>query len=159
MHVEHPFIAVHVPPTHTAAQAMTNAIMQPGTAHCATVDAAPMPMNAKVIVPHIGHITEHLSQQLLQQRPCTVWLTGLSGSGKSTLAYALEERLYARARSGVIPHFTGISAPYEDPQAPDLDECMTDIRAHIPSAAAIEQSRSLSTKRRKEAWEQLKPAW
>ena len=62
-----------------------------------------MPMNAKVIVPHIGHITEHLSQQLLQQRPCTVWLTGISGSGKSTLAYALEERLYARARSGVIP--------------------------------------------------------
>lgn len=222
MHVEHPFIAVHVPPTHTAAQAMTNAIMQPGTAHCATVDAAAMPMNAKVIVPHIGHITEHLRQQLLQQRPCTVWLTGLSGSGKSTLAYALEERLYAKghasfvldgdnlrhrlnrdlafsasersenirrvaevaalmneagllvftalispqqadrtmaraivgndrflevhvstplqiceardpkglyqkARAGVIPHFTGVSAPYEDPEVPDLEINTQDV--------------------------------
>lgn len=34
-------------------------------------------------------------------------------------------------------------------------ECMTDMKAPVPSAAAIEQSRALSTKRRKEAWEQL----
>jgi len=28
--------------------------------------------------------------------------------------------LYARARAGLIPHFTGISDPYEPPEDPDL---------------------------------------
>ncbi len=28
--------------------------------------------------------------------------------------------LYAKARAGVIPHFTGISSPYEEPVAPEL---------------------------------------
>ena len=28
--------------------------------------------------------------------------------------------LYARARAGLIPEFTGISAPYEPPEAPEL---------------------------------------
>jgi len=28
--------------------------------------------------------------------------------------------LYAKARSGEIPHFTGVSDPYETPQAPDV---------------------------------------
>lgn len=28
--------------------------------------------------------------------------------------------LYSKARAGAIPHFTGISAPYEEPTAPDL---------------------------------------
>ena len=28
--------------------------------------------------------------------------------------------LYVRARSGEVPNFTGISAPYEEPQAPEL---------------------------------------
>lgn len=169
----------------------------------------------RVIIPHTGSITAHLREHLLQQRPVTVWFTGLSGAGKSTLAYALEERLhergyasfvldgdnlrhrlnrdlgftasersenirrvaevaalmneaglivftalispqeedrsmaraivgaerflevhistplevceerdpkglYDRARAGAIPHFTGISAPYEAPQVPDL---------------------------------------
>ncbi len=31
--------------------------------------------------------------ELLGQRGCVVWLTGLSGSGKSTIGFALEERL------------------------------------------------------------------
>src|SRR5262249_41362073 len=29
--------------------------------------------------------------------------------------------LYQRARQGLIPHFTGISGPYEAPQRPELD--------------------------------------
>lgn len=182
----------------------------------ATADAAPAcAAPVRMIVPHAGHITAHLRQHLLQQRPVTVWFTGLSGAGKSTLAYALEERLhhsgyasfvldgdnlrhrlnkdlgfsarertenirrvaevaalmneaglmvftalispqqedramaraivgaerfmevhvstplevceerdpkglYDKARAGVIPHFTGVSAPYEAPAAPDL---------------------------------------
>jgi adenylylsulfate kinase len=169
----------------------------------------------RVVVPHTGHISAHLREHLLQQRPVTVWFTGLSGAGKSTLAYALEEALhhqgyasfvldgdnlrhrlnkdlgfsarertenirrvaevaalmneaglmvftalispqqddramareivgahrflevhistplevceerdpkglYDKARAGVIPHFTGVSAPYEAPKAPDM---------------------------------------
>ena len=31
------------------------------------------------------------------------------------------KRLYAKARQGLIPNFTGISAPFEAPVAPDLD--------------------------------------
>jgi adenylylsulfate kinase len=29
--------------------------------------------------------------------------------------------LYAKARRGIIPNFTGISAPYQSPQAPDME--------------------------------------
>ena len=39
---------------------------------------------------------------LLQQRPCTVWLTGLSGAGKSTIANALEARLHALGRPSML---------------------------------------------------------
>lgn len=43
--------------------------------------------------------------------------------------------LYAKARAGEIPEFTGISAPYEPPEAPEitvdtskpLDECVAEI--------------------------------
>ncbi len=31
--------------------------------------------------------------------------------------------LYAKARKGIIPNFTGISAPYEPPPLPDLEVC------------------------------------
>ena len=37
-------------------------------------------------------------QELLQQRGCVVWFTGLSGSGKSTVACALEHALVARRK-------------------------------------------------------------
>jgi adenylylsulfate kinase len=33
-------------------------------------------------------------EQMLEQRGCVVWMTGLSGSGKSTIAIALERRLH-----------------------------------------------------------------
>jgi bifunctional enzyme CysN/CysC len=36
--------------------------------------------------------------QLMGQRPCCVWFTGLSGSGKSTIANRLERRLFAEGR-------------------------------------------------------------
>ncbi|RHN63043.1 putative adenylyl-sulfate kinase [Medicago truncatula] len=37
-------------------------------------------------------------QQLLQQKGCVIWLTGLSGSGKSTLACALSQSLHSRGK-------------------------------------------------------------
>ena len=50
--------------------------------------------------PKSTHLSWHFSRvkaadrsQLLGQRGCVVWLTGLSGSGKSTIACALEEAL------------------------------------------------------------------
>ena len=47
--------------------------------------------------------------------------------------------LYARARTGEIPEFSGISAPYEAPEAPDitvdatrpLNECVGVMLAHL----------------------------
>lgn len=43
--------------------------------------------------------------------------------------------LYARARSGEIPNFTGISAPFEAPEHPDIE-----IKTHKESVAAcVEQ--------------------
>ncbi|XP_059459085.1 adenylyl-sulfate kinase 3-like isoform X4 [Corylus avellana] len=37
-------------------------------------------------------------QQLLEQKGCVIWMTGLSGSGKSTLACALSRGLHARGK-------------------------------------------------------------
>jgi len=34
-------------------------------------------------------------QQLLKQKACCLWMTGLSGSGKTTVAQALEKKLHA----------------------------------------------------------------
>ncbi len=47
--------------------------------------------------------------------------------------------LYARARAGEIPEFSGVSAPYEAPTTPDLtldttrplDACVADVLAHL----------------------------
>ncbi len=47
----------------------------------------------KNIVRHAGAVSREAREQLLNQRGCVVWLTGLSGSGKSTIAHALEETL------------------------------------------------------------------
>ena len=45
---------------------------------------------------HHGEDCALARQRLLQQRPATVWLTGLSGAGKSTIAFALEKILLER---------------------------------------------------------------
>ncbi len=54
--------------------------------------------------------------------------------------------LYKKARAGVIPEFTGISAPYEEPVTPELvirtadrtvDECANEVVAHLRSLGLI----------------------
>ena len=42
---------------------------------------------------HAGEVTAGDRAKVLNQRGCTIWLTGLSGSGKSTVAVALERKL------------------------------------------------------------------
>ncbi|KAH7520298.1 hypothetical protein FEM48_Zijuj08G0129300 [Ziziphus jujuba var. spinosa] len=41
-------------------------------------------------------------QELLQQKGCVIWITGLSGSGKSTLACALSRALHLRGKLAYI---------------------------------------------------------
>ncbi|KAI7742738.1 hypothetical protein M8C21_009358 [Ambrosia artemisiifolia] len=50
------------------------------------------------IVWHKCSIEKIDRQELLQQRGCVIWITGLSGSGKSTLACALARALHSRGK-------------------------------------------------------------
>ncbi|OMO56456.1 Adenylylsulfate kinase [Corchorus capsularis] len=50
------------------------------------------------IVWHKNSVGKHHRQDLLQQKGCVIWITGLSGSGKSTLACALSQALYSRGK-------------------------------------------------------------
>ncbi len=43
------------------------------------------------------------------------------------------KRLYAKARNGIIPEFTGISDPYETPKKPELN---IDTSTMMPLEAA-----------------------
>ncbi|HNO76571.1 MAG TPA: adenylyl-sulfate kinase [Phycisphaerae bacterium] len=54
------------------------------------------------ITRHAGAITRTDRSQLLGQRGCLVWLTGLSGSGKSTIAFELERLLIERGRAAYV---------------------------------------------------------
>jgi len=45
-----------------------------------------------------GHVSRVVREEMLQQRGCTIWMTGLSASGKSTLAFTLEHALVQRGR-------------------------------------------------------------
>jgi adenylylsulfate kinase len=45
---------------------------------------------------HAGTVTREERQETLQQKGCTLWMTGLSASGKSTIAVALEQVLQQR---------------------------------------------------------------
>lgn len=51
-------------------------------------------------------VTDHARRQdretLLQQRGCTIWLTGLPSSGKSTTAFSLERELTRRGRLAYV---------------------------------------------------------
>ena len=47
---------------------------------------------------HDMDITRDLREQQLNQKACTLWLTGLSGAGKSTIANELEKRLFAMGK-------------------------------------------------------------
>ena len=54
--------------------------------------------------------------------------------------------LYAKARSGEIKEFTGISSPYEEPEQPELridtghqslDDCVSQVLAHLQQVGGI----------------------
>jgi adenylylsulfate kinase len=51
---------------------------------------------------HEGSVTREERTQLLKQKGCTIWFTGLSGSGKSTLAVALEQVLIQRGHAAYV---------------------------------------------------------
>ena len=51
---------------------------------------------------HEGHATRDERQQLLKQKGCTLWFTGLSGSGKSTAAFTLEHALVQRGHLAYV---------------------------------------------------------
>ncbi|KAI3722699.1 hypothetical protein L2E82_33741 [Cichorium intybus] len=50
------------------------------------------------IVWHKSSVEKIDRQELLQQKGCVIWITGLSGSGKSTVACALTGALHARGK-------------------------------------------------------------
>ena len=85
-----------------------------------------------------------------------VWFTGLSGAGKTTVANIVEAELeqrghvvdhldgdivrthlskglYAAAFAGELADFTGVSAPYETPSAPEI---VLDTTGISPSESA-----------------------
>ena len=47
-------------------------------------------------------ITRDMHSELLQQKPITLWFTGLSGSGKSTIANAVEKELYKLGKHTIL---------------------------------------------------------
>ncbi|CAN6541967.1 unnamed protein product [Malus baccata var. baccata] len=54
--------------------------------------------NPENIVWHKCSVEKLDRQQLLKQKGCVIWITGLSGSGKSTVACALSQGLHMRGR-------------------------------------------------------------
>ncbi|XP_017635046.1 adenylyl-sulfate kinase 3-like isoform X3 [Gossypium arboreum] len=54
------------------------------------------------IVWHKSSVGKVHWQEVLQQRGCVIWITGLSGSGKSNLACALCQALYSRGKLAYI---------------------------------------------------------
>src|ERR1700749_3888932 len=51
---------------------------------------------------HEGHVTRDERNDLLKQKGCTIWFTGLSGLGKSTIAYTLEHALVQRGHLAYV---------------------------------------------------------
>src|ERR1700757_1419094 len=51
---------------------------------------------------HETDVTKKERSQLMGQKPCCLWFTGLSGSGKSTIANLLERRLFSMGRHTYI---------------------------------------------------------
>lgn len=54
--------------------------------------------NSKNIMWHKCSVEKCDRQQLLQQKGCVIWITGLGGSGKSTLGCALSRGLHSRGK-------------------------------------------------------------
>ena len=61
-----------------------------------------MEIRSNNITWHEGHVNRHVREDLLKQRGCTIWMTGLSASGKSTLAFTLEHALVQRNRLAYV---------------------------------------------------------
>ena len=61
-----------------------------------------MQIKANNIIWHEGHVNRKVREDLLKQRGCTIWMTGLSASGKSTLAFTLEHALVQRNRLAYV---------------------------------------------------------
>jgi len=59
-------------------------------------------MKAPNITWHQGHVDRKKREELLLQRGCTIWFTGLSASGKSTLAFTLEHALVETGRIAYV---------------------------------------------------------
>ena len=57
---------------------------------------------SKNIVWHTPSVERHQRENLLKQRSCMLWFTGLSGSGKSTLAQSVSMRLYKMAHHAYV---------------------------------------------------------
>lgn len=57
-----------------------------------------MEIKAQNIIWHEGHVDRKIRETMLQQKGCTIWMTGLPSSGKSTLAFTLEHALVQRSR-------------------------------------------------------------
>jgi adenylylsulfate kinase len=51
---------------------------------------------------HEGGVTPEQKEDLLGQKGCVLWFTGLSGSGKSTVACTLEHALLERGRATAL---------------------------------------------------------
>ncbi|XP_023888316.1 adenylyl-sulfate kinase 3 isoform X2 [Quercus suber] len=54
--------------------------------------------NSTNIAWHKSSVEKFDRQELLQQKGCVIWITGLSGSGKSTLACTLSRGLHSRGK-------------------------------------------------------------
>ena len=61
-----------------------------------------MEIKADNITWHEGHVNRKVRENMLQQRGCTIWMTGLPASGKSTLAFTLEHALVQRNRLAYV---------------------------------------------------------
>ena len=61
-----------------------------------------MTMKVNNITWHEGHVHRQVREGLLQQKGCTIWMTGLSAAGKSTLAFTLEHALVQRNRLAYV---------------------------------------------------------
>ncbi|EFJ32045.1 hypothetical protein SELMODRAFT_74623 [Selaginella moellendorffii] len=68
----------------------------------ATPPPPPLCPSSSNIKWHAGCVTKIQRSNLLRQKGCIVWFTGLSGSGKSSVACALETRLAALGKLAYV---------------------------------------------------------
>ncbi len=61
-----------------------------------------MSENPQRIVWHEGQVSRARREELLRQRGCVVWFTGIPGSGKSTVARGVEEWLVSRGHLAYV---------------------------------------------------------